>query len=104
MKEKSPLKKCVFHFNPKDFTADGLLSLTTEFFSNADGYVWANQSLTLRAENSSASMDFCSRFTPKNLRELADKLEQAELQAKSLAACVDSVEVESKSKSGLTTD
>ena len=89
MKEK-PAHKHIFVFNGKDNGGESL-SLTTEFFYNGDGAeavkknqaIYTNQTLTLNSYCNSASIHLCGTLiTPSMLRELANQLDQANIEAK----------------------
>lgn len=71
-----------FVFNPEDNGGESL-TLTTQFFNNGDpGEVYMNQELSLQSYCNSASINLVGvQVTPDSLRELANLLDKALVEA-----------------------
>lgn len=82
---KPPLKTHSYVFNKADNGGESLC-LTTKFFANGDpGGIFTNQELTLRSYCNSVTFNLAgATITPEMLRELAEELAAARLNA---AAC-----------------
>ena len=79
------LKRHAFCFN-KETNGGEALTLVTKMFANGDpnGVYW-NQELTLHSYCNSASINlYGPALTPKLLRELANQLEFADIEAKAM--------------------
>lgn len=88
MKEKTISKilhRHTFSFDPKNNGGESL-TLVTEFIDNGDNNdhsIFTNQKLTLNSYCNSASFNFNGiQITPEILRQLANELESAKIQAK----------------------
>lgn len=82
MKPDTLIKRHVFHFNKEDNGGEAIL-LKTEFLANGDpGEFYINQELSLQSYGNSASFNFGGGpLTPEILRQLADELDDANMQA-----------------------
>ena len=81
------LKRHVFLFNKEDNGGESLI-LTTDFFDNGDAAaglpdgIYTNQELALQSYGNSASFNLCgAALTPALLRQLANELDKAEIEA-----------------------
>ena len=77
-----PISIHSFCFNPIDNGGEAL-TLTTRFFPNGDpGVVFTNQELSLQSYCNSASLNLHgASITPDMLRQLANELEKAQIEA-----------------------
>jgi hypothetical protein len=84
------LKTLTYTLNPAENGGESLI-LKTEFFDNGDhakglpNGIYTNQTLTLQSYGNSASLHLCgTQLTSEILRDLANKLDQAKIEAGNL--------------------
>jgi len=81
------ISKHQFTFNPEDNGGEAV-TLETKFVDNGDGFpdgILTEQTLTLMSYGNSASISLCAAsFNSKNLRELANGLDAARIQAENI--------------------
>lgn len=76
----------VFSFNPNDNGGEQLV-LITKYLNNGDGEIYINQSLELYSYCNSAAFNLVGAvIDSKMLRELANQLDKAEIEAAKLLA------------------
>lgn len=83
MKKEKEISKHTFVFNPNDNGGEGL-DLITHFIDNGVEEVYTHQELVLNSYCNCAIFNLMgAQITPENLRELANQLETATIEAHS---------------------
>jgi len=79
-----PVHRHVFCFNPQTNGGESL-TIITDFIPNGDpGIIYTSQEISLGSYSNSASFNLSgASLTPENLRDLANQLESAQIEAKS---------------------
>ena len=77
-----------FIFNPKDNGGEAII-LSTDFCDNGDEVAYTIQKLSLQCYGKEVEITVSDVFTPENLRQLANELDRARIQAETKLSQLD---------------